>query len=278
MKHFQCEAARCRVCRRSRLPLRLHTCVVAALEGALRGGRRSRRHPVSGAGGRIALVADGSEPDLRRGRVVRPCPRRRRTTQGRLVSTPGRGQPGGRPGRADDARGHLAVGDAALAQASRRARSRRAPRCTRGLHGAHGPPHRHSVVPARALRPADRLLRRRRADEPARVRRHGHRLQLVPPGRPVRVRPRRVELRRRARTAARTGRATGRSGLLGRRPGFLRAARGREADGRVLLRLRRQVPARMDAGARRRTFAGAARMSTSRSAGATSRGTSGTPA
>ena len=44
-----------------------------------------------------------------------------------------------------------------------------------------------------------RLLRRRRADEPAGVRRHGHRLQLLPRRRSVRVRPRPLELGGRAR-------------------------------------------------------------------------------
>ena len=58
-------------------------------------------------------------------------------------------------------------------------------------------------LPARALRRAGRLLRRRRADEPARVRRHGHGLQLLPRRRPVRVRPRRLQLGGRARAAAR---------------------------------------------------------------------------
>ena len=47
---------------------------------------------------------------------------------------------------------------------------------------------------ARALRRSRRLLRRRRADEPARVRRHGHGLQLLPRRRSVRVRPRPLEL------------------------------------------------------------------------------------
>ena len=55
-------------------------------------------------------------------------------------------------------------------------------------------PPRHPDRAARAVRRARRLLRRRRADEPARVRRHGHRLQLLPRRRPVRVRPRALEL------------------------------------------------------------------------------------
>ena len=68
---------------------------------------------------------------------------------------------------------------------------------------------------------AGRLLRRRRADEPARVRRHGHGLQLLPRRRSGRVRPRRLELGGRARAAARARRAAGRGGLLGRRSGAL---------------------------------------------------------
>ncbi len=59
-------------------------------------------------------------------------------------------------------------------------------------------------------------------------------------------------------------------------PEFFAPREVRQGDGRVLLRLRRQVPARLDADAGRRPFAGARRTSTSRSAGATSRGTSGT--
>src|SRR5207302_87337 len=41
--------------------------------------------------------------------------------------------------------------------------------------------------------------------------------------------------------------------LLGRRPGAVCASSGREGRGRLLLRLRRQVPAGVDAGPRRRT-------------------------
>ena len=48
--------------------------------------------------------------------------------------------------------------------------------------------------------------------------------------RSVGVRPRRLELRGRARAAARARRAPGRGGLLGRRPGVLRTAGGREGD------------------------------------------------
>ena len=161
---------------------------------------------------------------------------------------PGRGGPRGRARRPGDARGDLALGDTALAEAPRPARRARAARRGHRLHRPDGAPARHPDVPAREARRARRLLRRRPADEPARVRRHGHRLQLVPRRRPVRVRPDRRQLRRRARAAARARCASRRSGLLGRRPRLLRAARGREGDGRLLLRLRRQVPARLDAG------------------------------
>ena len=57
----------------------------------------------------------------------------------------------------------------------------------------------------------------------------------------------RLELRRWARPSHRARRASRRGGLLGRRPGVLRAAGGREGDGRVLLRVRRQVPPGVDA-------------------------------
>ena len=84
-------------------------------------------------------------------------------------------------------------------------------------------------------------------------------LQLLPRRRSGRVRPRRLELRGRAREPARARRAPRRGGLLGRRPRVLRAAAGREGDRRLLLRLRRQVPPRLDGGARRRAVARAAR-------------------
>ena len=78
--------------------------------------------------------------------------------------------------------------------------------------------------------------------------------------------------------APRARRAPRRGGLLGGRPGVLRAAAGREGDGRLLLRLRRQVPAGVDGGAWSASRAAATRRSTSRSAAATSRATSGAPA
>ena len=103
-------------------------------------------------------------------------------------------------GRPRDARGDLALGDAALAEAPRAARRARAARRGRRLHRADGAPARHPDGAARAVRHPGRLLRRRRADEPARVRRHGHRLQLVPRRRSVRVRPAALELRGRRST------------------------------------------------------------------------------
>ena len=77
-------------------------------------------------------------------------------------------------------------------------KARRAGAARRGrrLHGADGALPRHPDGAARAVRDPGRLLRRRRADEPARVRRHGHGLQLLPRRRPVRVRPRRSRTRR----------------------------------------------------------------------------------
>ena len=77
-----------------------------------------------------------------------------------------------------------------------RLRRARAARRRRRLHRPDGALPRHPGRPARALRHPGRLLRRRRADEPARVRRHGHGLQLLPRRRPVRVRPRRSRTRR----------------------------------------------------------------------------------
>ena len=61
------------------------------------------------------------------------------------------------------------------------------------------------------------------------------------------------------RAPARARRATGRGGALGRRPGVLPAAARREGGRRLLLRLRRQVPARVDGGAWSASRAGATR-------------------
>ena len=81
---------------------------------------------------------------------------------------------------------------------------------------------------------------------------HRHRLQLLLRRRPVRVRPRRLELGGRAGPAPRARRPPGRGGLLGGRSGALPAAPGREGDRRLLLRLRRQVPSGVDGGDDRR--------------------------
>ena len=62
-----------------------------------------------------------------------------------------------------------------------------------------------------------------------------------------------------ARAAARARRTPRRVGLLGGRPRALLARCGREGARRLLLRLRRQVPARVDARARRRAVAQAPR-------------------
>jgi hypothetical protein len=220
--------------------------VVAALEGPLRGGRRSRRDAVPRPAGGVAVVADGAEPDLPRGRALRGAAR---------AAPPPRVE--SRRHRPARARGRLADRDAALAAAPRAALRARAPRRRRRLHGADGAPARHPRGAPPAFRHPGLVLRRRRSDEPARIRRHGHRLQLLPRRRAGRVRPRRLELRGRARAAARAGRAPSRGRLLGGRPGALPAAAGREGARRLLLRLRRQVPARVDGGARRGAEPGA---------------------
>ena len=176
---------------RPRLPLRLHAGVVAALEGPVRGGRRPRRHARTAAG---RSSRRGGAP-----RRTRPTSRASRSPAARDAVARLKGDrylrraednPDGRARRPRDARGDLALGDAALAAAPRAARRARAARRGRRLHRADGAPPRHPDGAARALRHPGRLLRRRRADEPARVRRHGHRLQLVPRRRSVRVRPR----------------------------------------------------------------------------------------
>ena len=143
LRRARAEDPRRRVRRRPRLPLRLHSCLVAALEGAVRGRRRPDRHALPRAADRVAVVAHRAEPDLRRGRVVRARARRRRARQGRPLPAPRRGEPRGRPRRPDDARGDLALGDAALAEAPRSAdRARAAGRGDR-LHRADGAPARH---------------------------------------------------------------------------------------------------------------------------------------
>ena len=155
--------------------------------------------------------------------------------------------------------GDLARRDAALAAAPGAPRRARAARRRCRLHRPDGALPRHPRRAARPLRHPGRLLRRRRADEPARVRGHGHRLQLLPRRRSGRVRPRGLELRGRAREPAGARRPAGRGGLLGRRPRVLRPAARREGDRRLLLRLRRQVPPRVDGGPRRRALARASR-------------------
>ena len=129
---------------------------------------------------------------------------------------------------------------------------------------------------ARALRHPGRLLRRRRADEPAGVRRHGHGLQLLPRRRSVRVRPRPLELRGRPRRAcSSSARAARRRCFWGADPEFF-APQPVEKETDVFFygygdKFRREW---MAAHGRRAEPARSAR-STSRSAGATSRATSG---
>ena len=189
------------------------------------------------------------EPDPGRGRELRGRSRRARAAQGRPVSPPRGGEPGRLRARQGRARDDLALGHASLAPApDEGARAGEGRRRGDRLHRADGALPRDPHLPAGAVRRPGDLLRRRRADEPAGVRRHGHRLQLLPRRRPVRIRHGRLELRGRAAEPARAGRATRRGRLLGRRPRVLRTTSGREAARRLLLRLRRQVPPRLDGG------------------------------
>ena len=198
-------------------------------------------------------------PTYREGESYAAVRERAGAAEGRPVPAARRGLARRERARPPHARDDLARRDAALAAAPRAARRAGAPRRRRLLHRADGALPRHPDGAARALRDPRRLLRRRRADEPARVRRHGHRLQLLPRCRPVGVRPRALELGGRAAAAARARRPPRRGRLLGRRPGVLRTAAGREGDGRLLLRLRRQVPAGVDGGDGRRAEPGGAR-------------------
>ena len=225
---------------------------MAALEGALRGWDRPDRDAVPGPRGRLSLVADLREPVPPRGGGVRRGSRCGRATARRPDAAPRRVEPRGHRLRPRGPGADLALGDAALARAPRADRRARTGRRSRRLHGADEPPARNPVVPARTLRDSGRLLRRRRADEPAGVRGHGHRLQSVPRRRSGRVRRGAVELRRRSRPAAGARRAAGRGAALGRRSRALLAAAGGEASRRLLLRLRLEVPARVDPRAPRR--------------------------
>ncbi len=205
-------------------------------------------------------MAERAEPGLpRRGESYARSAEPGRPAQGRRAPSPRRGFPRGLARRPDDPRGDLACRDAALAPASRAPRRARAPGRRGRVHRPDGALPRDPDGAARAVRHPRRVLRRRRADEPARVRGHGHRVQLLPRCRSGRIRPPDLELGGRARQPAGAGRPAGRGGLLGRGPGVLRAAAGREGDRRLLLRLRRQVPARVDGDARRRAVAGAPR-------------------
>src|SRR5438132_7257130 len=60
-----------RVRDRPRLPLRLHPRLVAAVEGAVPDRRRPDRHAVPWAPNRFAVVADGTQPPVPRGRALR---------------------------------------------------------------------------------------------------------------------------------------------------------------------------------------------------------------
>ena len=113
-------------------------------------------------------------PAYRRRRVLRLGARGRGEAEGRPLPAAGRGLPrrlARRPGHARDdlARRHPAL--APLPRASRRAG---AARRGRRLHGADGALPRHPRVPSKPLWHSRGLLRRRRADEPPRVRGDGH--------------------------------------------------------------------------------------------------------
>ena len=138
------------------------------------------------AAGRDAVVADGAQPGLPRGGVVREGRDAGRSAEGRPLPAPRRGQP-------DDRRRPL-TREAIWRFVTPRWRRHLERLVERGRPDAvlvFTVPMALRGIPTRCatLRPADRLLRRRRADEPARVRRHGHRLQLLP-----RRRPRRYDL------------------------------------------------------------------------------------
>ena len=154
LRHFtraRPEDPRGRVRGRPRLSLRLHARLVAALEGPVRGGRRPDRDAVPRPADRVAVVAHRAEPDLHRGRVVRARARRSsRGIKGDSYLRRAEENPGGRPRRPDDARGDLALGDAALEEAPRGADRARAARRGDRLHRADGAPARHPDRAARA--------------------------------------------------------------------------------------------------------------------------------
>ena len=126
---------------------------------------------------------------------------------------------------------------------------------------------------ARALRRAGRLLRRRRADEPARVRRHGHGLQLLPRRRPGRVRPRRLELGGRARRLRELGARRAEAVFWGADPSSSSRCRSRRSttSSSTATATSSAASGWRDSSASR---AGACPTSTSRSAGGTSAATS----
>ena len=227
---------------RPRLPVRLHTGLVAAVERDVRGGGRPRRDSVPRSPGRVPVVACGAEPHVSRRRVLPGRQGRARAPQGRSLSAPRGGEPRRLCVRQAHPRGDRAVGDAALEAASRAADREREARRRRRVHDSHGAPARHPGRAAPALRDPDRVLRRGRSHEPPRVRRHGHRFQPVPRRRSVGVRPRVVELGRGDREAARARRAPRGGALLGRGSRVLRAATRGQGGRCLLLRLRGQVP------------------------------------
>ena len=146
------------------------------------GRRRPHRHAVSRQGDRVAVVADGAEPAVPRGGDVRARARRRRAAEGRPVPAARRGA--ARRTRAPTGPCARSIWRYVTPRWRRHLESllerERDVDAVDRLHRADVALPRHPDGAARALRRAGRLLRRRRADEPARVRRHGHRLQLLP--------------------------------------------------------------------------------------------------
>ena len=255
-RHARAEAARRRLRGRPRLPLRLHAGLVAAVEGALRGRRRSRRRAVPRAAGRVAVVADGGR--------TRPTSRASRSP---ACATPSRALKGDRYLRRAEESPEDALGDRLTREAIWRWVT---PRWQRHLERLVERERPDAVVvftvPMAHFRGIPTALRERfgipvvfyDGDVPMSLPEFGGMdtgFNYYHGADPGEYDLAALELGGRARAAARARRAARGGRLLGGRPGVLRAAAGREGDGRLLLRLRRQVPARVDAGDRRRAVA-----------------------
>ncbi len=225
--------------------------MVAALAGAPRRGRRARRHVLPRAADRDALVAGRAEPRLSRGRVVRPGPRSPCLAEGRPAAAPERGPARRLARRPDHARDDLAPRDPPLApspratssSASGQTRSSSSPCRWRTSAGS-----RPRCATASTCRCSSTT-----ATCPMSLPEFGgmdtgfNYYHGADPGEyDIVVSNSEGGLG----TPDRARRAAGRGGLLGRRSRLLHAASGREGHRRLLLRLRRQVPARVDGGAR----------------------------